>query len=829
MLQVKTAAPGGAGGGVGGDGAGVVAGAPQWATLVWCRRRPSRSAWGRARSRWCWCTSRRRRGASGRRNGSRTTPRSAQGGEVGLAAVGGVAVTSRRSRRRKPDTQAPAVQRTRDGSTPAEERCSRGRMIRMGGGLEVEAAGAHRERRSQGARWRRQPRLSRSARQEPRPSRRGPRRHASLAHRGITHYASGASLTSIRDVRLAASGGAASGASASMAASAMSSTGSASGGRRRRGGRCSDEHAASASAAKRSAIRPSMGCRDDTAATPRRHPPPPRSVCMPPARGGGNPPEDGDRRATSTPPFPALALRAGVGEGALAHLTVDEAALEGRDAVDERVPSRWSYSCWMAMARGPRRSPRRASRRGRWRTVTFAARCTSSWMPGTTGTLLHRLPVALDELRVDEHPQVALLIRRGDVDHEDALRHADLRRREADAGRRVTSSRPCRRRACGCRRRRRPRERTCRGRLDRGSGGSSGSAMIVADFCNTGGAGQGHGATGVHRPRGEGLVEGASRSSRSGRAVGGGSGGATPAVLLVVERPLRVAREQGPGERQREEPPRGRLHPARGRVGRPCRPGPRARRARAGVLGGVGDRGPAAAPDVRRGAGRRGAPGGSPTSSARQPGARRPSHRAQRRRAARTLVVPSQIESTCPSRRASGARWSRRSPRRRRPSSVSLSTWTAWRAVVSLASGVTTQELGVGGPELAGLVAPRGVPPRGGRVEAASYSAWSPGERVGVEGLLREVRRRPRAGGRSRARGRAAAHAGGGAEGVPGAGDVEHRDGDVADAVGEAGDGLAGTPSRVSSRGGTLRVPSLSPSRLTARWFIVPSGRRVST
>ena len=43
----------------------------------------------------------------------------------------------------------------------------------------------------------------------------------------------------------------------------------------------------------------------------------------------------------------------------------------------------------------------------------------------------------LEDLRVDEDPEVARLLVVGDVDDEELERLADLRRREADAGRRV--------------------------------------------------------------------------------------------------------------------------------------------------------------------------------------------------------------------------------------------------------------------------------------------------------------------------------------------------------------------------------------------------------
>ena len=46
-------------------------------------------------------------------------------------------------------------------------------------------------------------------------------------------------------------------------------------------------------------------------------------------------------------------------------------------------------------------------------------------------------PLALDELRVDERDEPARIPAQGEIDDEDAQRHADLRRRQTDAGCRV--------------------------------------------------------------------------------------------------------------------------------------------------------------------------------------------------------------------------------------------------------------------------------------------------------------------------------------------------------------------------------------------------------
>ena len=89
----------------------------------------------------------------------------------------------------------------------------------------------------------------------------------------------------------------------------------------------------------------------------------------------------------------------------------------------------------------------------------------------------HHLLALLDELGVDQDDRLVARFR--GVDDDDALVDVDLRRREADAFGRRTSSRACRRRGGGCARRPRPPAgRPCAG-ADRGSEGCR--AWLICD------------------------------------------------------------------------------------------------------------------------------------------------------------------------------------------------------------------------------------------------------------------------------------------------------------------------------------------------------------
>ena len=113
------------------------------------------------------------------------------------------------------------------------------------------------------------------------------------------------------------------------------------------------------------------------------------------------------------------------------------------------TPLRWSISCCSTVASSPFAStscalPSRSVKlhlhlRGPLDLLVVFRDRQAAFL---VGALLLRGP---DDLRIDEHLRLLRLVLLGGVDGDDALRHADLNRREADARAPRTSSRTCHR------------------------------------------------------------------------------------------------------------------------------------------------------------------------------------------------------------------------------------------------------------------------------------------------------------------------------------------------------------------------------------------------
>ena len=115
-----------------------------------------------------------------------------------------------------------------------------------------------------------------------------------------------------------------------------------------------------------------------------------------------------------------------------------------------------------------------------------------------------------------------------------------------------------------------------------------------------------------------------------------------------------------------------------------------------------------------------------------------------------TLVVPSQMESTCASRRSVGIPVSSTYPAPPNASTTSLATATAWRAVVSLASGRQhAEQRAAGVVQLPRLLRAQQLRHAKGKVQRAHPLRAQSGQRVRVQRLLRQRARRTRSAARA--------------------------------------------------------------------------------